>query len=690
MNNAEQLIKKSFQGKTEKELEELISSYNTTPGEKIPILTKFIVGLAHERLGCIQEANEVLLSLYRCHNQGTLLWSMINDFRIVHGNEFSDGRPKILTNLTEGRIDLSLKANADIISFTPGANLGRQSPSVITYRILQDTFLDILSQCPPKWEPDHVLIFLSEAHPLLHELEKSPFPVIGLPGDPWRLSKAFCDVAFFDAVMPAIKRLCPAYESFGKIKTLYTSNSGIQGYVPWGFTSCSHNKEKEFDIVTTGNLSSCFYRKRGRYTWRLLKLANRYKVFAGRVNSLDECYTIMNKAKIVIHCPSIQGGVNLRPFEAVACGALLFHDECDRSIEEFFVPDKEVVLFNEDNLEQKIEYYLNNDAERERIIRQATEKNNNYCDIVSLMKNTIEKIKQSKVSVTPRMAGSLTIDRKFNALGISGFDASMYNLAEFRFSEALKINGQDVKYHNNLAVCLMVQAIRTKETDSRIESLLLTAYQSNKPTIVSLFNLISFYLFIRFNQERFLTLSNKLIHDITGKNIELPVFSGDELLFNLEIARNQAPTSSVFLIELEELWVSFPDLGVQHQEGFIKTIFWRTLEYRGDYYEKLGEGNAAVCEYKKALACCPQNEFILEKLSRLLLDAGQLDDAKFYLSQLLQLSPMHEDAHLWLSKIEEARGEREKTRERISCLLHVTGLKHQGQFNRILERSLYE
>lgn len=678
--------KELLQGKTKKELEELKIFFDTISNEKLPLLLKSIKANTYEILGFIPDANNVLLNLYENHNQGVFYWPMVNDFRVTHGTVLSDNRPKILTNIVGGRIGLSLFANADTISFIPGTYLGRQEVSIIYYREHQDSFLDIINQLPQNWKPDYVLFFLSEVYALPVGLEKSPYPVIGLPGDPYRFYKAFWDLRFFDAVMPAMRSMCKSYESLGIIKTIYTSNAGIQGYVPWQF-SCNFpihpKREKEYDIVATGSLSGYFYRKRNKYIWKLLELSNHYNVFAGRVNSISECYDIMNRAKIVIHCPNIQGGVNLRPFEAIACGALLFHEENDGSIKEFFIPDKEVVLYNEENFEEKIDYYLSHNAEREQIVNQAMRKNNSYADIVLLMKNVIEKIKQSQITVTSRPACKLTDDIKLNALGISSFYAKNYGLATLHFSNAIKANEHNGKYYNNLAVCLMVQTFITKRTNPVTESLLLTANRMDMQTIASLFNLISFYRFINHKEEKFLELADKLINKHTG----FPVFSGDELLFYLETPEDYVPNSQIFQMELESLMMSFPVQDNQYQDKFSKTILWRTLEYKGDYYSKLGDICNAVKELKQALEYYPYNEFILEKLSNLYVQIGKFDEAASCLHQLLNFSPIHEEAHLLLSKIEMEKGELDKIKKRIPHLLHLHGLKNKEQFCHIMDKA---
>ena len=682
-----QLSLEQLQGMSKEELEELKKSFDGVPEETLPVHSRGLKGLVYERLGLVSEANKILLNLYHYHDEGVSLWTTVNEFRNTYGNALPNSRPKILTNVIGGRVGLSLIANADTISFVAGSKLGRLNASVITYNLRKDSFLDILGQLPVWWKPDYVLIFVTEVHSLPTGLEKSPYPVIGLPGDPWKFYKAFCDVKFFDAVMPAVECLCPAYQSIGNIKTWYTSNSGIQGYIPWQFANASPvHQNKEYDVVITGTLSSHFYRKRGQYVWRLLKLANRYKVFAGRMPTLEGGFDVMKQAKIVIHCPSIQGGVNLRPFEAVACGALLLHDEGDRSIEEFFEADKEVVLFNEENFEQKIDYYLHHDAEREQIIQRATEKNRRYGDIVALMKNTLDMMQQSRIMVTSRHACALADDMKLNALGISSFYAKDYHLATFRFSEAIKTNEWNGKYYNNLAVCLMVQAFTTKQRNPMIESMLLLVNKKHTSTILSVFNLLSYYRFIQFNPALFLEISDKMAQDLQNNRVEMPAFVGDELFFYLDDSVDSMPESKVFVLELESLLNSFPDRGRRYQEGFLKTLLWRILEYKGDYYEKSGDDSRAIREYSAALEICPQNEFVLEKLGKLCAVAGRFEEAELYLTRLLQLSPFHENAHLWLSRIEWDKGEKGKIKERISCLLHVTGLKNHEQFKRIMDK----
>jgi tetratricopeptide (TPR) repeat protein len=275
---------------------------------------------------------------------------------------------------------------------------------------------------------------------------------------------------------------------------------------------------------------------------------------------------------------------------------------------------------------------------------------------------------------------------KLNALGISSFYAKNYNLAAFRFSEAIKLNDRNGKYYNNLAVSLMAQAFTSKQKNPMIESQLLMANRVSKPTVLSAFNMQLYYRFIQFKPEIFLEISEKLVQDLRNNRVEMPAFAGDELFFYLDNSGDYMPEGYVFVFELESLLNAFPDWGRQYQEGFLKAILWRTLEYKADFYEKSGDDGRAILKYVTALELCPRNEFILEKIGKLCTVAGRFEEAELYLTRLLQLSPFHENAHLWLSRIEWDRGEKRKIKERISRLLHVTGLKNREQFNRIMDK----
>lgn len=107
--------------------------------------------------------------------------------------------------------------------------------------------------------------------------------------------------------------------------------------------------------------------------WNLpLRLADMKNKHMNYFLSSDEWVKLFNTSKITLNVhPRIMkyGGMksNHRTYEAGGCGSFVI---CDKTvgIEDLFVPDKEIVLYsNVNELRDKLDYYLKNDKEREKI-----------------------------------------------------------------------------------------------------------------------------------------------------------------------------------------------------------------------------------------------------------------------------------------------------------------------------------
>jgi tetratricopeptide (TPR) repeat protein len=122
-----------------------------------------------------------------------------------------------------------------------------------------------------------------------------------------------------------------------------------------------------------GNLSPVVQRERAPWLARVARLGDRYRIrIAGGV--FGEEYTrLMNATKITFN-RSIRGEMNMRCYEAAACGSLLFYDEENEEIREFFEDRVHCVLYNARNLEELIDHYLTHDEERARVVAAARER----------------------------------------------------------------------------------------------------------------------------------------------------------------------------------------------------------------------------------------------------------------------------------------------------------------------------
>lgn len=674
------LLLRLRQGNAEADAKRIMDALGPLPEEGLTPPLRFLKGTACEGLGLLEDANRLLLGLYEDDSAVTPYWEWVNDFRLRHWKELRDDRPKAVMLGFGGRIGLSLAASADTFFLGQGTTLAGIKESGATFRLNEDTFLDALTTLPRGWEPDFILIFTSEIFELPTGIEDSPYPVVGLPGDPYKLNKLAADVLFYDAVMPAMKHYVPAFEGFGGTKVLYAACSGIQGYIPWALDKVPTGVagEKDYDVVFTGSTSSPFYRKRSGYLWRLLELAGRRKVFVGFMEDPQDFYSLTARTKIVVHCPSMQGGVNLRPFEAIGLGALVLHEEGDRSIEEFFEPGTEIVLFNEENFEEVLEYYLEHDAEREAIVARAMERNRRECGVRMHMRKVVGEL--SRVAFDPgrRAAARLCPAARWNAMGISSFYAEDFGRAAVFFAKALKAAGESGTYTNNLAAALMALATASGAVNPETERMLLLANRDDRATLISRFNLITFYRLISPDHRKCLSRAGEFVRELRNGSREYPPFTGDEVFFCLD-GSNFFTESYIFRLEMEFALLDFPERGPRYQERIRNAVLWRVIEYTGDIYRLTEQLPGAIGAYELALRTEPRNELILGKLGGLYMEMNLMDKAKRCLEALLKLSPLHEDAHMDLTRVEMALGLEREAIPRLSRLLRFHGLKRRDE-----------
>ncbi|MBD3176430.1 MAG: glycosyltransferase, partial [Armatimonadia bacterium] len=120
--------------------------------------------------------------------------------------------------------------------------------------------------------------------------------------------------------------------------------------------------EKDLDVAFVGNPAS------PERVWYLDLLRERYaRHYIGNAYG-DEMAEVYSRARIVFNI-SVRNDINMRVFEALGCGSLLItNDLAENGQDELFTPGKHLVTFTSDEeLLQRIDYYLEHDDERERI-----------------------------------------------------------------------------------------------------------------------------------------------------------------------------------------------------------------------------------------------------------------------------------------------------------------------------------
>jgi tetratricopeptide (TPR) repeat protein len=248
--------------------------------------------------------------------------------------------------------------------------------SDISYDLRRDTVRDIAARCPGG-DPDVMIVWAPGYQALPLGIEDAPFPVVACYSD-WPL------------LMPELAGSLDAYDYLfacrGGVRTL--NHMGYQNVEYWPMyghdpllSRVIPGVEKRWDIGLVGNLSAVVQRERAPWLERVARLADRYRVrIAGGI--FNEQYTqMLNATKITFNRAfritlnnTFDGAMNMRCYEAAACGSLLFCEEENEEIRDFFEDRVHCVLYNEENLEELLEYYLQHDEERERICAAAVER----------------------------------------------------------------------------------------------------------------------------------------------------------------------------------------------------------------------------------------------------------------------------------------------------------------------------
>jgi len=220
----------------------------------------------------------------------------------------------------------------------------------------------IAAQLPPGWTPDVYVHWSLEYNPLPEGIEDAPCFTVGVVGD-WNLGGQAVQLAAgaFDLLI-ADRGGCDRLRALGFENVAYAPQ--------WGFDPLLHQPvpgvERDLDIVLAGNFNHDVQWERAPWLFRVARLSRRHRVCLTTGVYGEEYARLMSRARIVFN-RSIRGELNMRAYEAAACGALLFYERTNREVEEVFADGESCVLYGDDDLEDLLDHYLADEEERRRI-----------------------------------------------------------------------------------------------------------------------------------------------------------------------------------------------------------------------------------------------------------------------------------------------------------------------------------
>jgi len=216
------------------------------------------------------------------------------------------------------------------------------------------------------WEPD-LFIFIERSGRRYWPkgLEKLPFPTVGYMIDVHRHLESRREMAgFFDYVFVAQKDYVEEFKKDGNENVFW---------LPLACDVERHKKyncENIYDVAFVGSIRKGHEKRR----YLLEKLSERY-----RMNDYHKYYPpeemscLYSQAKIVFNYP-VNIELNMRVFEVLASGTLLVTQRIGNGQDELFKDGEHLVTYtDEQNLMEVVEYYLQHDAEREKIAQTGHE-----------------------------------------------------------------------------------------------------------------------------------------------------------------------------------------------------------------------------------------------------------------------------------------------------------------------------
>jgi hypothetical protein len=218
-----------------------------------------------------------------------------------------------------------------------------------------------LARISRDWRPDAVLVWQPEMFPPPPGIEECDALTVALISDwniHWPQLEKNCaryDLVLTDRLGAGCLRPADARPEY--IMPLYSHDSAAH---------YAMDIEKDIDVLFIGNMNHAIHAGRARCLEQLARLPHKYNI-AIRSGIFGEAYTrTLNRAKIIFNF-SARSEMNMRVFEAIACGALLFLEEDNLETPQYLEPGTHYTPYTPENMIRKLTDALENTAERERV-----------------------------------------------------------------------------------------------------------------------------------------------------------------------------------------------------------------------------------------------------------------------------------------------------------------------------------
>jgi tetratricopeptide (TPR) repeat protein len=282
-----------------------------------------------------------------------------------------------------------------------------------------DNWDSICSRLPAGWRPDLIVLTLAST-PVPVWAWSAPVPRVGLATGWPLLWHACCHLLGQCDLVLADPAGAERLSAFGISPVRAANLFGCeQAFLELAWPPAEN---RDVDVLVVTNLPPAALRSQLPLLGRLARASRRWRVRIVAGVYGKEYRQLLGRSRIVFY-HSLAGEGSYRAFEAAAAGALLFQEKGNQDLPALLQDRQECVLYTEAHLEELLELYLANEAERRRLVEAARTRATG-CSYSDLWEQNIALIEQELPAATTRRAArpapsveSLLLGRCWHVLG---------------------------------------------------------------------------------------------------------------------------------------------------------------------------------------------------------------------------------------------------------------------------------
>lgn len=225
----------------------------------------------------------------------------------------------------------------------------------------RETAAELVARVRRDWEPDLFVCWCPEIAPPPLAIEECPIPTAAIVSD-WNVYYAQLrdnlsryDIAVTDRLGTRCLLLHECRAHF--VAPIYAHQSGVHRCL---------DLPRDIDVVFAGNLNPAAHPKRTQLLERIAAIPGGWKVHIDTLQDPEAYTRLLNRGRIAFNA-SLRGEMNLRCFEALACGALLFIEQENLEAHDLLQDGRDAVFYTEDNLLERLRYCLEHPRETQRM-----------------------------------------------------------------------------------------------------------------------------------------------------------------------------------------------------------------------------------------------------------------------------------------------------------------------------------